>query len=173
MKTLKTLLAAAVIACAALAAFIYSGVYPVGADMPHTTLTHWALETLRDRSIDRASRDIAVPPLEDAELLLVGGPDYHEMCAGCHLRPGRTESDFTIGLYPPPPNLTEAAADPRRQFWVTKHGVKASGMPAWGSTHDDQRIWAMVAFLQKLPQLTPQQYQVLTARDEEDSSHQH
>ena len=36
-------------------------------------------------------------------------------------------------------------------------------MPAWGPTHDDQRIWAMVAFLQKLPDLTPEQYQILTA----------
>jgi len=41
-------------------------------------------------------------------------------------------------------------------------------MPAWGPTHDDQRIWAMVAFLQKLPDLTPVQYQILTARSESD-----
>jgi mono/diheme cytochrome c family protein len=34
----------------------------------------------------------------------------------------------------------------RRQFWIIKHGVKASGMPGWGPAHDDQRIWAMAAF---------------------------
>ena len=38
-------------------------------------------------------------------------------------------------------------------------------MPAWGKTHDDQRIWAMVAFINQLPSLTPMQYQVLTAID--------
>jgi nitrite reductase/ring-hydroxylating ferredoxin subunit len=37
-------------------------------------------------------------------------------------------------------------------------------MPAWGPTHDDQRIWNMVAFLQRLPDLSAAQYQILTAR---------
>jgi len=46
-------------------------------------------------------------------------------------------------------------------------------MPAWGPTHNDQRIWAMVAFLQKLPDLTPEQYQILTARDETNGSSHH
>ena len=106
------------------------------------------------------------------------------MCASCHLKPGKTESDLSVGLYPVPPNLAthnethedehggpEATA--RRQFWIIKHGIKASGMPAWGPTHDDQRIWAMVAFLQKLPELTEFQYQILTARGEDDSGHAH
>jgi mono/diheme cytochrome c family protein len=53
----------------------------------------------------------------------------------------------------------------RKNFWVIKHGIKASGMAAWGKTHDDQRIWAMVAFIKQLPTLTPEQYQVLTAID--------
>ena len=52
----------------------------------------------------------------------------------------------------------------QRQFWIIKHGIKASGMPAWGPTHSDERIWKMVAFLQSLPSLTPDQYQILTAR---------
>jgi hypothetical protein len=38
-------------------------------------------------------------------------------------------------------------------------------MPAWGITRDDERIWAMVAFLQKLPELTPEEYQIITARE--------
>ena len=104
------------------------------------------------------------------------------MCASCHLKPGKTASDLSMGLYPAPPDLTsqehangeggfEAAAG--RQFWIIKHGIKASGMPAWGPTHDDQRIWAMVAFLQKLPELTEVQYQILTARGEGEVGHSH
>jgi len=173
MRTIKTLLLAAIDLCLGIVAFVYSGTYPVGADVPHTKFTHWLLETLRDRSIERVSGDIQVPPLDDPDLLLSGGPDYNEMCAGCHLKPGKEKSDFSLGLYPAPPNLTEGTGEPEEQFWVIKHGIKASGMPSWGPTHDDQRIWAMVAFLQKLPELTPQQYQVLTARGEEDSGHHH
>lgn len=173
MTAIKTLLLTAIVLCLGFVAFIYSGTYPAGADVPHTAFTHWALETLRDRSIERASKDIQVPDLDDPELLIEGGPDYNEMCVGCHLKPGGKESELSLGLYPAPPDLTKRAGDPRRQFWAIKHGIKASGMPAWGPTHDDQRIWAMVAFLQKLPELTPQQYQILTARDEEAPGHHH
>jgi len=180
MKTIKSLMALAVLAVILGFAYMYSGLYPIGADVPHNGLTYWVLETTREQSIKRAAEDIEVPVLEDADRLLAGGPDYNEMCASCHLKPGKTDSDFTVGLYPKPPNLTrahdhgDAEEHAREQFWVIKHGIKASGMPAWGPTHDDERIWNMVAFLQKLPELNEIQYQILTARSEgDDGGHNH
>jgi mono/diheme cytochrome c family protein len=173
MKTIKIV---GVIACVVLivvATFVWSGLYPIGADVPHYRATHWLLETLRDRAINRADREITLPQLDDANMLLSGGADYNDMCASCHLRPGERESDFSVGLYPSPPDLTVRSPtdrgredEARRQFWIIKHGIKASGMPAWGKTHDDDRIWAMVAFLRQLPELSPEQYQILTARGE-------
>jgi len=168
------LLAIAVLAASAAAlAYLYAGLYPVGADVPHSRLTYWLLDSLRERSVRRAAKDIEVPDLDQPARLLAGGPDYHEMCSGCHLRPGRQQSDRAIGLYPRPPDLTKAAvaSSPGRRFWIIKHGIKASGMPAWGPTHDDERIWNMVAFLQRLPELTPDQYQILTARGTTDAGH--
>ncbi|MCK5791468.1 MAG: cytochrome c [Ketobacter sp.] len=177
---IKSLLIATIIGLVGAGLFIYSGLYPIGADVPHNKLTYWLLETLREESIARAARDIPIPPnLDSPERLLAGGADYNDMCAGCHLKPGKTESDFSIGLYPSPPNLAVTADahghdhgdhsesnEPglQRQFWIIKHGIKASGMPAWGSTHSDERIWNMVAFLQRLPTLSEAQYQILTAR---------
>lgn len=165
--------------------FIYSGLYPIGADDEHTAPVTWALTTLRERSIERAAEDIPVPDLSDPALLLMGGPDYNDMCAGCHLQPSVASTDLSIGLYPKPPALTstldehghdhqstlspEQAA--RRSFWIIKHGIKASGMPAWGPTHSDERIWAMVAFLEQLPTLTQAQYQILTTRGDNDAHH--
>lgn len=179
MKLLRAVLLVAFATTIGAVGFLYSGLYPMGADTPHTGPVYWALETLRERSIARAIRDIEAPDLSDPQLLLAGGPDYNDMCAGCHLKPGRSASDLSQGLYPQPPNLAEAsddhshAHDPAisaaRQFWIIKHGIKASGMAAFGPTHDDERIWALVAFLQKLPELTPAQYQILTARDAADS----
>lgn len=174
MYTLKLLLVLLVLSASGLLGFLYSGLYPIGADTPHTPLVYRMLETLRERSIARRIADISVPNLDDSSLLLAGGPDYNEMCSGCHLKPGKPDSELSLGLYPRPPNLSlgdeehshgDTAERASRQFWIVKHGIKASGMPAWGATHDDQRIWAMVAFLQRLPELTPQQYQILTARD--------
>lgn len=179
MKNMKTLVMLGVVAGLGGLGFLYSGVYNMGADDPHYRPVYWALETLRERSIAVRSRNIEVPPLDNPDMLLAGGADYNDMCAGCHLKPGKTSSEMS-GLYPQPPNLSMGAdghaghegghgtvsTSAARQFWIIKHGIKASGMAAFGPTHDDARIWAMVAFLQKLPTLDATQYQILTARAE-------
>jgi mono/diheme cytochrome c family protein len=163
-------------------AFLYSGLYPMGADTPHFKATTWVLETLREQSIARAASDLVVPEdIETSDRLLAGGADYNEMCSSCHLKPGKTSSDFTLGLYPAPPNLALSHAEHRhsdseeeadkRRFWIIKHGIKASGMPAWAPGHDDERIWNMVAFIKRLPELTPDQYQILTAREKGSVGH--
>lgn len=189
MKTLKLVAGAATAAVLGGVAFLYSGVYNIGADDKHFPLVYWGLETLRERSIAARIDDIEVPPLDDPQMLLAGGLDYNDMCSGCHLKPGKATSDFASGLYPQPPNLAMSAAghghgehgaedshgDARtsaaRQFWIIKHGIKASGMAAFGPSHEDARIWAMVAFLQKLPTLDATQYQILTARGDGGSEH--
>jgi hypothetical protein len=72
-----------------------------------------------------------------------------------------------------------------RQFWIIKHGVKASGMPAWSrSGVDDATIWDMVALLRNLPQLSTADYAAVvaasaghthagSARDEHEDGHGH
>ena len=176
MPNLASILAGLFLASAILVvgavAFIYSGTYPMGADAPHTTIVYQALETLRERSINRAAAGVIVPDdLNTSSRLLAGGSDYNEMCADCHLRPGRDANDLTLGLYPAPPRLTadirgkrDLTLEYQRRFWIIKHGIKASGMPAWGPTHSDERIWNMVAFIERLPSLTAEHYQILTAR---------
>jgi mono/diheme cytochrome c family protein len=177
MKIIKLLSLLVVLGIGTVATVMYSGVVDVAADEPHSDLVYWLLEETRENSIQKAAQTIEVPDLSDPELLLMGGTDYEFMCSSCHLKPGQSQSDMSVGLYPAPPNLSlsseshegqeygdEAQVD-RNNFWVIKHGIKASGMPAWGKTHDDQRIWAMVAFIKRLPTLTPEQYQILTAID--------
>tara|TARA_R100001377_G_scaffold53849_1_gene31690 strand:+ start:185 stop:718 length:534 start_codon:yes stop_codon:yes gene_type:complete len=177
MKMLKLLLLFVVLGLGVAATIMYSGIVDVAADEPHSDFVYWVLEETRENSIKKAAQNIEVPDLENPDLLLTGGSDYEFMCSSCHLAPGQKESDMSLGLYPAPPNLTIAAEShighehgdetqtAQKNFWVIKHGIKASGMPAWGKTHDDQRIWAMVAFIKQLPTLTPEQYQVLTAID--------
>jgi hypothetical protein len=177
MKIIKLLLLLSALGLGAVATVMYSGAVNVAADEPHSKLVYWLLEETRESSIKLAAQDIEVPDLSEPELLLTGGTDYEYMCSSCHLKPGQSESDMSMGLYPSPPNLTVSNKEhnghehgddvqaARKNFWVIKHGIKASGMPAWGKTHDDERIWAMVAFIKQLPTLTPEQYQVLTAID--------
>ena len=164
-------------------AFVYSGIYNIGADDHHTKPVFAVLQTLRDRSIHIRSEDIVVPNLEDPQLILKGAGQYAAMCTQCHLKPGMKDSEIRPGLYPQPPNLSQVRVEPRDAFWVIKHGIKMSAMPAWGGGHDDPTIWSMVAFLQKLPDMTPAQYKDIVARapadhdmdmgEEGDHSHSH
>ena len=84
------------------------------------------------------------------------------MCSECHLAPGVKRTEISQGLYPRAPELRrKTTLTPEEQFWVVKHGIKMTGMPAWGVTHDDDLLWDVVAFVRKLPELTPEQYEAL------------
>jgi len=140
------------------------GVYNVAADDSHFGLTHSLIAYVRGRSVAVRSAAIAVPKLSDPRMVAAGVSDYDEMCTSCHLAPGLAENEMRPGLNPKPPTL---ASSPRgnaaEQFWIVKHGIKMSGMPAWGITHSDAEIWNIVAFLQKLPSLSPAQYRAAVA----------
>jgi len=142
---------------------IYAGIYNVAADTPHTQPVFWLLEIVRDRSIAARATGIAVPPdLSDPKRISAGAAQYAEMCSSCHLAPGMKRTEISRGLYPRAPELRRGSRPtPAEDFWVVKHGIKATGMPAWGVTHSDEILWDVVAFLRKLPELTPDQYQAL------------
>jgi mono/diheme cytochrome c family protein len=57
------------------------------------------------------------------------------------------------GLNPTPPDLFRAdrEPDPQENFQFIKHGIKMTGMPAFGPTKTDEQVWALVAFLNVLP----------------------
>ncbi|ALN57978.1 cytochrome c [Lysobacter yananisis] len=152
---------------AAGAAALWSGIYDVGADAPHTRPVYAVLEYARERSVATRASAIAVPAdLDDAERVRRGAGNYAAMCAGCHLTPGAGPSELSRGLYPAPPNLSQREVDAASAFWTIKHGIKASGMPAWGGSMDDAHLWDLVAFLGRLPSLDAQGYRELVARSD-------
>ncbi len=145
--------------------FAWSGLYNIGADDAHTRPVYSMLEMMRERSVTARARALHPPPnLNDAALIRQGAGNYNAMCTGCHLAPGMAATELSEGLYPSPPNLSKAdIGDPSHHFWVIKHGIKASGMPAWGMSMSDEYIWNMVAFLQQLPKLNEEQYKAMVA----------
>ncbi|MCJ8169450.1 c-type cytochrome [Atopomonas sediminilitoris] len=171
-KIVATLVVAGVAVSAAVLGVVYSGMINVGADDPHSDVVHRLLEVARERSVARRAADIVVPPLDDAALVVQGAGNYQAMCIGCHLAPGLAQTELNQALYPAPPNLALATSrrDPAQSFWIIKHGIKASGMPAWGKSMADEYIWGMVALMQRLPTLTPAEYQALVAQS---AGHQH
>ena len=160
---------------AAFGASAYFGAFNVAADAPHSVLTSKVLALVRNRSIATRAASLTVPNLANGDLIAMGAEHYAAMCTGCHLAPGVTESELRQGLYPAPPDFTEGTSlRPAEAFWVIKHGIKMSAMPAWGGTHDDETIWAVVAFLQQMPTLDAKSYSALTAAPEAvDHDHDH
>lgn len=141
----------------------FHGNIDLGADSPHWPWVASIIEHYRDAAIRRNAADIAVPvKLDDPALIRTGAEHYEAMCTGCHLSPENRDSEIRAGLYPRPPDLSQQRIhDPAEAFWVIKHGIKFTAMPAWGASHGDDDIWAMVAFLKKLPSLSMADYQHL------------
>jgi len=147
------------------AVFVGSGVYNIGADDHHTRIVLTIIEQLRNRSIAVRAHGIEVPNLDDPRNIAAGAQHYAALCIGCHLAPGVRKSEIRSGLYPHPPNLAEEdVGDAQRAFWIIKHGIKMSAMPAWGKTLNDAAIWDIVSFVRQMPTMTPEAYQQLTAR---------
>jgi mono/diheme cytochrome c family protein len=158
------LVGGALLAAIGAAAFgIYGDLYNVAADIPHTQPVFWLMTTVRERSIAvRAAGAVVPSDLADPKRIAAGAGEYAEMCSGCHLAPGMKRTEISQGLYPRAPELRRGSGlTPAEEFWVVKHGLKMSGMPAWGVTHNDELLWSVVAFLRKLPELTPEQYRTL------------
>jgi len=165
MKGIRGLLVAVAVIVIGVVGFAYSGLYDVSASSPHGGLVNWYLSTTSHASIERHANGVSVPDLSDDALVRAGVNDFDAMCVACHGAPGQGPAAVGQGLNPPAPDLTESATNmtPAELFWVTKNGIKMTGMPAWGASHDDEAIWPVVAFMTKLPTLDADSYQSLLA----------
>ena len=157
-------------------ASLYSGIYDVSATAPHWPVTRWVLETARTRSIKAHSASIEAPPgLDDGAKILIGVAHFAAHCAVCHGAPGVPKGDISTGLNPQPPDLAHASIRHTAPglFWILKHGIKMTGMPAWRD-HSDDELWATVAFLQKLPGMSEEDYgKLVMASMTQGTSHHH
>jgi mono/diheme cytochrome c family protein len=165
MKLLAAVLVVLVAIGAGALIEIYSGVYNVGTGNHDNSLINWILDTAMTRSVQKHARGISVPPLSDSTLIDLGFREYRA-CAGCHGAPGRPPGAIAKGLWPEAPDLAKTADDwtPAELFWIIKYGLKFTSMPAWGPTRDDQQLWALTAFVQKLPRISASEYKAMMDR---------
>lgn len=147
------------------AAFIWIGVYDVGATRQHTQAVFSLLETAMHRSVRLRAAGVVVPPLNDEQMVLRGAACFHDKCVQCHGAPGVSQGDIGKSMQPLPGPLVDAPQNWRAAelYWITKHGIRLSGMPAWEFRLTDAQLWDVVAFMQRLPDLTPQAYAEATA----------
>jgi mono/diheme cytochrome c family protein len=148
--------------------FIYSGVFDMAANHPHSNLTLWFINKTVTQSVKHRSRGISPPDLSNSTIVKSGANRFQQMCVQCHGGPGVERSEAGDGLYPQGPDLARANNrwTPGDLFWITKNGLKMTGMPAWGKTTSDEDIWAMVAFMERLSAISPEKYQQMLGEAE-------
>ena len=161
---LITLCVAAAVLLLGAAAVVYSGVYPVGATRLHFQPVYALLETTMHRSVRRSARDVVTPPLGGAEQLRRGAACFRDKGGVCHGAPGVAQGEIGQGMQPLPGPLVDAHQHwaPQELYWIVKHGIRMSGMPAWEFRMSDSDLWSLVAFMQQLPELTPEAYAAAT-----------
>ncbi len=159
--------AAAVAAAVGGFVFAWSGVYDVAASRGHWWITNRMLHFAMENSIEHHASAIDVPPLDEPLLLHLGLNHYQAGCAPCHGAPGQLRNPIPLQAVPEPPFLPELLPKwkPAELFWIVKHGVKYTSMPAWPAQERDDEVWAVVAALQRIAKLGPEEYRVLLAGD--------
>jgi mono/diheme cytochrome c family protein len=157
--------AATLIGVGALAgtAVLLSGVMSTDATKQHFLITHRILDVGLDQSVGAAIDDIEAPPLDAPAMRLRGAACYQQHCAACHGAPGVAPSAAALGMLPVPSNLAHAARqhEPEWLYYVTRKGVRMTGMPAWEYRMPDESLWSTVAFLESLPGLDAPAYRTL------------
>ena len=148
-------------------AFVTAGFAPIAADAGHWPITRWVLHFAMERAVATRSMGIGAPPLDDPALVRKGAGHYASGCMPCHGAPGVPRPVVPTRMTPKPPFLPRTLApgdmSSEELSWIVKHGIKYTAMPSWATQNRDDEVWAMVAFLERMPDLSPSAYQGLAS----------
>ncbi|WP_333874759.1 c-type cytochrome [Methylobacter sp.] len=141
-------------------AIAYSGIFNVAASAGHPELLEWLLTLGKSRSVIVNSKPVDAPELNLTELVPLGAAHFQGGCATCHGVPGQSVNPVYDQMLPQPPDLQIHAPMWKREqlFWMVRHGIQFTGMPAWSGDKRDDEVWAVVAFLEALPSMKPEDY---------------
>lgn len=144
--------------------FAWSGLYDVGARSGHWPITAWLLHFALRNSVQTHALPVEVPPLDHPALVFKGLGHYAGGCAPCHGEPGRPPGPIASHLLPEPPYLPDEIRrwSAGQLFWIVRNGLKYTGMPAWPGAGRDDEVWAVVAGLLRLPELSEADYRRLS-----------
>lgn len=139
-----------------------SGIMPITASSGHWPITEWFLHFSMRRSVATHALLVPSPPpdLDQTRRVLAGAGHFETGCRPCHGAPGDALPPIPRAMTPHPPALSERVPtwNARQLFYIVKHGVKFTGMPAWPSLVREDEVWSMVAFLRRLPALSEAEY---------------
>jgi mono/diheme cytochrome c family protein len=156
VRLLWTLAAAAGIVAVAGGAWIFS--QGIGTRTPPSRVEVIMSRAARHAMIPRAARERRGPEPATAETARMGMEHWADHCATCHANDGSGDTEIGRGLYPRAPDMrlpeTQQLTD-GELFYIIEHGVKLTGMPAWGNgtSEGETASWHLVQFIRLLPSL--------------------
>ena len=159
-----TIIAVLVVEAGVALAVMWWGLVNVGADNPHPAVVQWYLSNTMERSVQKGARGLQAPAAADVSIA-AGAVHYGRTCVLCHGAPGVEPLEIGKGLSPDPPDLIRTAPEwtVEQVYWIVKHGVGDTGMPAFGTTEEEADLWAIASFVKQLPNLTPAEFSKLVA----------
>jgi len=166
MRVLAIIGALAIVVAIGAAVYFFGGFYSVAASQEDPAIIHWALVKVRTNSIAQHAQDQPPSGFDNPAKVQAGARAFNELgCVNCHGAPGVKWAKFSEGLHPDPPELKEVVGvTPSQLFWVIKNGINMTGMPSFsaaGAKDDD--IWAIVAYIKKLPSISEADFKAWTA----------
>lgn len=165
-----------------LVAFAYSGTANVAASRDYLPGVKWFFETVSSNSIEQHAREAVergeiTEPAEVTDAMLhSGAAEYHAMCVPCHGTPGGERGALGRGMKPEPPDLADVAREMelREVYWVVHHGIRHTGMPAFGTSHSPEDLWAIATFVERFDEMTMREYErMIQAAAKSSDSHSH
>jgi mono/diheme cytochrome c family protein len=149
------------------AVFFLGGFYSVAGTAEDPAIVRWALTQARTASVNRHAHDQPPASINDAKSVEAGAKAFGAYgCANCHGAPGVPWMKYSEGLQPDPPDLKKVVDQrtPSQLFWVVKNGINMTGMPSFAlAGAKDEEIWAIAAFLKKLPSVSEADYKAWTS----------
>jgi mono/diheme cytochrome c family protein len=141
-------------------AVVEGGLFDATASTPDNPIAAVAIHTAFIRSVQVRAAHIQAPASFTPAQIQAGLTDYDASCAACHGAPGISRASWANAMTPSPPYLSDAARQwrPRELFWIVGQGARMTAMPAWSESRSDAQLWSLVAFLEAMPYLTPDEY---------------
>lgn len=135
--------------------FLKLGLADVQADVNTPAGANQLQKFIVQASVRRRAANMKNPVPPTDQNLLAGGRLFLNACAGCHGDPGKTRSDPPEYLSPPKFSQVGTHYSEPELFWIVKHGIRRTGMSAYGPFYSDQQMWTVAAFVKRMNNLPP------------------
>ena len=122
----------------------------------------WLARHVRQLATDPSAKRLHNPVVPTPLALAEARDHYADHCALCHANDGSGNTAMGQKMYPPAPDMRQRETQELTDgelFQIIRNGIRFTGMPGWGG--DDEENWKLVLWMRHLPQLTPQERELM------------